>query len=92
MIITNVCVSCSMVISIGKYKTIKPFVSLTADLEDTDDIDQVIKFLHKETAKYWTESAARELKWMLEIKEITPDLALPALMQVDKLLTKLDSK
>jgi hypothetical protein len=57
----EVTVSCSYPLVVDKYEQLKPFVSVTAQLEDGDDLDACIKELHLKVAIQWQQIALRDL-------------------------------
>lgn len=64
MKITQVSVTISQAIAVAKYETIKPSVTLTAELEKGDDPAECVKQLHNQATKMWAKNALTELAWV----------------------------
>lgn len=67
---TSISMSVSFPVDLGKT-CIKPFVSVTAELQEGDDLTECAKILHEQVCKLWTESAERELAWYKKMNEGT---------------------
>jgi hypothetical protein len=64
MKIIQVSVTISQTIAVAKYETIKPSVTLTAELEDGDNAAECVAELHKQVAPMWARNTLVELAWV----------------------------
>ena len=70
MKIKEITVSVSFPLIIDKYEQLKPFISLTAELEEGDDLDVCCRYLHLKAAEQCQHVAARDLKMYAAVKGI----------------------
>jgi hypothetical protein len=66
MNLTSISATISHALNVGSYESIKPSVSITADLEEGDEVKSCFRELHKEAGRMWAESALKELSWVEE--------------------------
>jgi len=59
----EISVTISHNISIGKYEHVKPNFTISAEIEEGDDLDECVNTLHKVASKYWAKIALKELSW-----------------------------
>lgn len=64
MKVTQIAVTISQAIAVAKYETIKPSVTLTAELSKDDDPAECVKDLHEQASKMWAKNALVELAWV----------------------------
>ena len=69
MKITTISVTISEAINVGKYESIKPSVTLTATLDETDGAKESAQTLHKEASAIWAKQALTELTWVAARRE-----------------------
>lgn len=74
MKITSISSSCSLNVQVGPREFIKPFVSLTAELEEGDDLGKCAKELHKEVQKLWCENAMSDVIATRKMKQDKVDM------------------
>jgi hypothetical protein len=66
MLIKEITVSVGVPIEVAPYVIIKPFISLTAELDDNDriDVDSCVALLHEEASKMYAKIAMKELEYV----------------------------
>lgn len=57
-------VTVSQTLNVGNFENIKPETSITAELEDGDEVDEAIRQLWQMAAKSWSRQALLELAWV----------------------------
>jgi len=64
----EITVSVSLPVQLEKYTTMKPFVSMTCELEEGDVVSECIEMLHVSLIEDWKTAALRELAWYKQYK------------------------
>lgn len=78
MKLTSITVGVNIPISLGKDKSLRPFVSVGASLEEGDDPKKCSADLHKMAMEMYTDQAAKELKLIHAMRAAVPDEGTPS--------------
>jgi len=61
---TEISVSISHNLNVGAYESVRPMLTVTAELEKGDDPEDTAKELHQMASKMWAKQALVELSWV----------------------------
>jgi len=64
MEIKQIGVTIAQSLNVGGYETIRPTLTITAEVAEEDDIEECFKEIHKEASTHWARQALTELSWV----------------------------